>query len=165
MFNIVFNEGHCITQWGSTFWPEYRNLGILWFLVPGIPFYIISATIPLVMVPHIKQSLHIRRCKCFRWLNDWHNIAFCVQKMKHAMLTYQDLTFLVPKSWKPSDPRPKKFMVFFNNKHKAEDACLFFRSHILREAREYIKWFHTGMSTFYWSEEIELFKTVRAGLV
>jgi len=49
VLNIMFNEGHCITQWGSTFQPEYGNLGILQFLVPGIPFYVTSETIPLAM--------------------------------------------------------------------------------------------------------------------
>jgi len=79
--------------------------------------------------------------------------------MKYLMLTYQDLVFLVPKGWKPSDPRPKKFMVFFNNKYEAEDACLFLRSRVSRKAQEYIKWFYASMSTFYRSEEIKLFKT------
>jgi superfamily II DNA helicase RecQ len=29
LFNITFDKGHCISQWGDDFRPEYGKLGIL----------------------------------------------------------------------------------------------------------------------------------------
>jgi ATP-dependent DNA helicase RecQ len=59
VFNIIFDEGHCISQWGSTFCLEYKLVGVLRFITPGIPFYITSATIPHVMLQDIKEMLHM----------------------------------------------------------------------------------------------------------
>ena len=78
--------------------------------------------------------------------------------MKHTVSTYQDLIFLIPKDWNTGDPKPKKFIVFFNNKHKAENAALFLRSCLSQELHHHIKWFYASMLMFYWSEEMELFK-------
>jgi len=50
VFNVIFDKGHCISQWGSTFRQEYKLVGMLWFIAPGIPFYITLATIPRAMI-------------------------------------------------------------------------------------------------------------------
>ena len=34
VFNIIFDEGHCITQWGSSFRLEYKLVGVLRFIAP-----------------------------------------------------------------------------------------------------------------------------------
>jgi superfamily II DNA helicase RecQ len=126
VFNIVFDEGHCISQWGLTFRPEYKQVGMLHFIAPGIPFYITSAAIPHLMILDIKEMLHIpSSCHLFQRSNDWHNIAFCVRKMQHTMSSFEDLAFLVPSSWAEGDGLPQKFMVFFDNKHEAESASIF----------------------------------------
>ncbi|KAJ3473564.1 hypothetical protein NLI96_g12939 [Meripilus lineatus] len=41
IISVVFDEAHCITQWGS-FRPEYRELSRLRYLIPKIPFVLAS---------------------------------------------------------------------------------------------------------------------------
>jgi len=100
VFNIVFDEGHCITQWGSSFHLEYKLVGVLRFIAPGIPFYITLATIPHAMLLDIKQTLHIPLGSLlFQRSNDRHNITFCVKRMQYPISSFEDLAFLVPSSW------------------------------------------------------------------
>jgi len=129
IFNIVFNKGHCISQWGSTFRPEYKLVGILQFIAPGIPFYVTSATIPRAILQDIKEILHIPSSSLlFQRSNDRHNIAFCVKRIQYAMSSFEDLAFLVPSTGAEQNHVPRKFMVFFDNKRKAESACIFLRT-------------------------------------
>ena len=129
VFNVVFDEGHCISQWGSTFRREYKLVGMLRFIAPGIPFYVTSATIPRAMIQDIKETLHIPSSGLlFQRSNDRHNIAFCVKKMQYPVSSFEDLAFLVPSSWAEHDRIPCKFMVFFDSKREAESASQFLRS-------------------------------------
>ncbi|KIJ31877.1 hypothetical protein M422DRAFT_131070, partial [Sphaerobolus stellatus SS14] len=42
-----FDEGHCISQWGCSFWPDYWSLYSLCFVIPkSVQFYVASATLP-----------------------------------------------------------------------------------------------------------------------
>ena len=126
IFNVVFDEGHCISQWGSTFRLEYKLVGVLRFIAPGIPFYITLATIPHAMLQDIKETLHISsNSLLFQRSNDRHNITFCVKKIQYPMSSFEDLAFLVPSSWTERDPIPHKFIVFFDSKRKAESASIF----------------------------------------
>ena len=36
LFNITFDEGYCISQWGDDFRPEYGQLGLLRWLLPSM---------------------------------------------------------------------------------------------------------------------------------
>ena len=159
VFNVVFDEGHCISQWGSTFRPEYKSVGMLWFIAPGIPFYITSATIPPVMLQDIKETLHISSSNLlFQRSNDRHNIAFCVKKMQHSVSSFEDLAFLVPSSWAEHDCVPRKFIVFFDSKRKAELASQFLRSRMPETLKHKVKWFHAGMSEYFRNEELKSFR-------
>ncbi|KAF8971523.1 P-loop containing nucleoside triphosphate hydrolase protein, partial [Flammula alnicola] len=159
LFNFVLDEGHCVTQWGSTFRPEYAEVGLVRYFVPEVPMFITSATIPHSMIASLKETLHLSdNLLFFQRSNDRHNISFSVWKMKYPQNSYQDLAFLIPKDWKAGDPIPKKFMVFFNSKKEAEDACIFLRSLMPPDLRSKIMWFHAGMTQSFRTEEIESFK-------
>jgi len=126
VFNVIFDKGHCISQWGSTFHREYKLVGMLWFIAPGIPFYITLATISRAMIQDIKEMLHIPSSGLlFQRSNDRHNIAFCVKKMQYPILSFEDLAFLVLSSWAKHNRIPHKFMVFFDSKRKAKSASQF----------------------------------------
>ena len=61
LLNIIFDEGHCISQWGDTFREEYADVRKLQFLLPNIPFYVTSATLPPAILDSISQTLHMPR--------------------------------------------------------------------------------------------------------
>jgi len=110
------------------------------------------------MVLDIKEALHIdSNCLVFWRSNDRHNVAFCVKKMWYSMSSFEDLAFLVPSKWVEGDPPPHKFMVFFNNKRKAENASTFLRKRMPQALKDKVKWFHAGMTKFFRTEELESF--------
>ncbi|KAF8119215.1 hypothetical protein EV363DRAFT_1117908, partial [Boletus edulis] len=41
---IVIDEAHCLANWGD-FCPEYRELGRLRFVLPGVTLLVVSATL------------------------------------------------------------------------------------------------------------------------
>lgn len=155
----MFDEGHCILQWGSTFRPEYGEVGVVRYLLPDTPIYVTSATIPPPMIPDIRDKLHLQKdCLLSRRSNDRPNIHFVVLQMKYPQNSYHDLAFLIPKDWKDGDPLPVKFMVFFNRKKQAEDAALYLMARLPLALRNKLVWFHAGMTNFFRVEKVEEYK-------
>ena len=46
-------------------------------------------------------------------------------------------------------------MVFFNLKHKAEEATKFLKSHLPLKLHNQVHWLHCGMTAAIWTEEIK----------
>ena len=60
ILNFIFDEGHCISQWGS-FRKEYLLVGNLRHLIPEvIPFYVASATLSAIVLLDVTNILHLR---------------------------------------------------------------------------------------------------------
>jgi len=60
LFNITFDEDHCISQWGDDFWPEYGQLRLLCWLIPSyVPFHVVSATMPDIVLNDVKYKLQM----------------------------------------------------------------------------------------------------------
>ena len=122
------------------FRPEYKLVGMLRFIASGIPFYITLATIPRAMLQDIKETLHIpSNSLLFQRSNDRHNITFCVKKIQHPVLSFEDLAFLVPSTWTEHDRVPHKFMVFFDSKHEAESASIFLQNRMPESLKHKVK--------------------------
>ncbi|TFK78706.1 P-loop containing nucleoside triphosphate hydrolase protein [Polyporus arcularius HHB13444] len=158
--NLVFDEGHCIVQWGDTFRVEYSEVADILWLLPDTPICISSATMPPPMIMALREKFRFgNNYKLFHRSNDRINIAYTVVKMKHAAKTYEDLAFLVPKDWKDGDALPPKFMVFFDSKKEAEAASRYLARRVSLALRKKIPWFHAGMTKFFRVDEVERFKT------
>jgi len=72
----------------------------------------------------------------------------------HPTKTHKDLDFLVPDGFHEGDPRPPKFLVFFDNK-EAEAAALHLRSRLPKGLQSKINWFHSINTPEFREEEVE----------
>ena len=60
MISVIFDEAHCISAWGA-FWPEYKEVGHLCYILPkNIPIIIMSATLPPLVFNDVKEILQLR---------------------------------------------------------------------------------------------------------
>lgn len=153
---IVFDEAHCVLQWGLSFRPEYKAATNITFYLPNIPVYLSSATMPPTVVSQLKQVFRLtdKNTTVIQRSNDRPNIAIVVRRMEYPQDSFEDLAFLVPKDWKQGDPPPPKFMVFFDNKKDAEAAAKFLQNRVSVQLRKNIPWFHAGMTRYFRVEQV-----------
>ncbi|KAJ7836899.1 hypothetical protein B0H14DRAFT_3460445 [Mycena olivaceomarginata] len=116
---VVWDEAHRVSKWAG-FRPEYEELeaGRLRFLIPRfIPFVIVSATLPPAVLSDVMHTLQVHPSKVtiIRRSNDRPNIYFTVRETKYSMSSFKDLAFLIAENWKPGDPPPPKFLIFFDS--------------------------------------------------
>lgn len=161
ILHFVFDEGHCISQWGS-FRLEYLHIGMLRLLIPDtIPFYVASATLPAPVLLDITEILRLRldQTEYITQSNDRPDIHLVVRGIKFALHTFQDLAFLLPENYiEGLTPPPPKFLVFFDNTKVAEAAVRVLRMRLPPALRDKIKYFHAGMTQTYREEEYESLK-------
>ncbi|KAJ7179864.1 P-loop containing nucleoside triphosphate hydrolase protein [Mycena crocata] len=161
LISLVWDEGHCASTWAA-FWPEYRQVSRLRYLIPrDIPFVIVSATLPPAVLSDVMKNLQVSvdKCTIIRRSNDRPNIHLVVREMKYPMGSFKDLDFLIPENWKPGDPLPKKFLIFFDSIADSIEAAKYLRSRLPPEHRHKIKWFNSEMSSEFKDIESEALKT------
>lgn len=147
ILNFIFDEGHCISQWG-TFRKEYLNLGQLCYLIlERIPFYVALTTLPLPILLDVVDILKIRLDQAEQILrsNDRPEISLLVRGLTFSAKSFQDLAFLIPEGFRTGDS-VKPFLVFFDTKSDAQNACKAMRKRLPREDRHKIKWFHADLT-------------------
>jgi len=84
--------------------------------------------------------------------SDRPNIYAVVRPINSSLGSFTDLSFLL-RNWKPGDPPPLTFLIFFDNINEAIKACLFLRSQLPVEYRNKIKWFNSDMSNTFKDDE------------
>ncbi len=156
LLNIVFDEAHCIKEWGGSFHKAYSKLGHLWHLMARrVPYHLSTATLPPSLVGLLKKELWMSDDTVVLCLNtDRPNIFFHVRRMEYPINSYHDLAFLIPKNLDPEGPLPCKFLVFFNSQGEAEAGARFLRSRLPPKLRDKVKWVHSGMTDEFCEEAI-----------
>jgi superfamily II DNA helicase RecQ len=130
ILNFIFDEGHCISQWGA-FRNEYLQVGALRYLIPeSIPFYIASVTLPRVVLSDIIDIMHLRpnKTEYIMCSNNRPEINLVVKTLDFPANSFKDLAFLIPEGYSERDAPLPKFLIFFNSRVEAEKACLFLQS-------------------------------------
>ncbi|KAI6125679.1 hypothetical protein EDD16DRAFT_1474131, partial [Pisolithus croceorrhizus] len=157
IMGIIFDRAHCITTWGA-FWPEYKELGRLRFILPlWVPYMITSAMLTPETLTDITQTLGLQGKEDhvnIQVHTDWPNIRICVCKIKHPLTSYADLAFLVPKDWTAGDPAPPKFLVFFDDIQDAITTTKTLQRHLPHDVHHKIKWFNSDMTAMYKEAEV-----------
>ncbi|KAF8583748.1 hypothetical protein K439DRAFT_1347935 [Ramaria rubella] len=158
--HVIFDEAHCIREWGDAFRADYAEIGeILWLLLPHIKFVVTTATMNQAVLEDTMTKLYLPKSNTdIIWRNpDRSNIAYAVRKMKYPARSFLDAAFLVPLGLEGEDA-PEPFLAFANSKQVSEDLAIFLRNRLTNHLKNKIIWFHSGIPLGFRLEQIKQLK-------
>lgn len=77
---FAIDEVHCCSQWGHDFRPDYKFLGILKSMFPGVPILGLTATAPAKIIVDVQKMLDIRGCLVLRASFNRPNLYYEVRR-------------------------------------------------------------------------------------
>ncbi|MDX2238093.1 MAG: DNA helicase RecQ [Hyphomonadaceae bacterium] len=77
---IAIDEAHCVSQWGHDFRPDYRQLGKLADLFPGVPRIAVTATADPKTQADIRTQLRMDAARLFVASFDRPNLALAAER-------------------------------------------------------------------------------------
>ncbi|XP_033333593.2 ATP-dependent DNA helicase Q1 isoform X1 [Megalopta genalis] len=77
---FAIDEVHCCSQWGHDFRPDYKFLGILKSMFPGIPIIGLTATAPAKIIVDVQKILDIQGCLVLRATFNRPNLFYEVRR-------------------------------------------------------------------------------------
>jgi len=81
---IAIDEAHCVSQWGHDFRPEYRGLGRLAELFPGVPRLAVTATADARTREDVRRSLRLGEAREFVASFDRPNLILSAERKRGA---------------------------------------------------------------------------------
>ena len=79
---IAIDEAHCVSQWGHDFRPEYRALGQLAALFPGVPRLAVTATADARTLADIRAQLRLQDAAAFVASFDRPELALAAERKR-----------------------------------------------------------------------------------
>ena len=77
---FAIDEVHCCSQWGHDFRPDYKFLGILKSMFPGVPILGLTATAPAKVIIDVQKMLDIQGCLVLRASFNRPNLFYEVRR-------------------------------------------------------------------------------------
>ncbi|KAG5342885.1 RECQ1 helicase, partial [Acromyrmex heyeri] len=77
---FAIDEVHCCSQWGHDFRPDYKFLGVLKSMFPGIPILGLTATAPTKIIVDVQKMLDISGCLVLRASFNRPNLYYEVRR-------------------------------------------------------------------------------------
>lgn len=77
---FAIDEVHCCSQWGHDFRPDYKFLGVLKSMFPGIPILGLTATAPAKIIVDVQKMLDISGCLVLRASFNRPNLYYEVRR-------------------------------------------------------------------------------------
>jgi superfamily II DNA helicase RecQ len=149
---------------------SYARLSALRLKLPqGIPFVVLSATLPPHILSPLLKLLFLKNAKETRLCLNRPNIYYAVQPLITGTKEFRNLSLLVPASTNFLGSL-RKTIIFFDDKRELDGACSFLRNkytglmnptaakhQILPAARALVKGYHSDMSSTYLQSTYEDF--------
>ncbi|KAJ3560311.1 hypothetical protein NP233_g10922 [Leucocoprinus birnbaumii] len=163
LFNASIDEGHCVSQWGAEFRPEYADLGRLrWIFPDHARLHVVSATMPKRVLMDVKTKLQMKGVNTMiRRSNNRENIYLMVEEMKNLAAGLLDLRRYLALD---SGIKPPKFMVFTKSRPDTEWIAQELWNDLPEDKvpKNTLVWFHAGMSSHF---EADAIQKLRDGVV
>jgi superfamily II DNA helicase RecQ len=117
----IVDEGHCMSEWGEDFRPEYSKLGTLRPRLPGgLPICVASATMPPLVKAEVTTKLGISGDHVdIAISNEKPNAALSVRTLHHPQGTYADLMTIFNSTITRLEDFPQT-VIYVNSRPEAE---------------------------------------------
>ena len=163
IISIVFDEAHCITDWGD-FRKEYKHLGRLrYWAVEDTPFLVTSATLPTGTLRQVRKILQIRPEKLYQSIRsvDRPNIGLVLVQIQHPFDSFDDLDVLFEEwdAWIKGGPKPPKVVIFFDKISDLMKAAKKYRARLPIHLRHMVKTFNSHNTAEYRKDHVDAILT------
>ncbi|TRM55678.1 P-loop containing nucleoside triphosphate hydrolase protein, partial [Schizophyllum amplum] len=151
--SVFIDEAHCVTHWGDSFRKQYSDIGLVRAHLPKrVPIVAVTATLSQLVRNDLISTLGMDRHNLVEVNkgNERDNVSQVVREMQHAMNTFHDADFLIPKYTKKADDIPKA-LVYYDDVQGGGDFVNHLNSLVPCHLRTYglVRPYNAGMSKDY----------------